>query len=68
MQIWQLFFILKQPVDILVTVFYNLTKLTNYLFIFNIELALLVFGMVPHQATSKVHGNGNKYTIKKYNG
>ena len=33
MQIWQLFIILKQPVHISVTVFYNLTKLANHLFI-----------------------------------
>ena len=32
MQIWQLFIILKQPVHISVTVIYNLTKLTSYLF------------------------------------
>ena len=38
MQIWQLFMILKQPVHISVTVFYNLTKLTNYLFIFTIQI------------------------------
>ena len=31
MQTWQLFIILKQPVHISVTVFSNLTKLTNYL-------------------------------------
>ena len=37
MQIWQLFIILKQPVHISVTVFYNLTKLTNHLFIFTIK-------------------------------
>ena len=35
MQIWQLFNILRQPVDISITVFPNPTKLTNYLFIFN---------------------------------
>ena len=33
MQIWQLFIILRQPVDISVTVFSNTTKLNNYLFI-----------------------------------
>ena len=38
MQIWQLFRILKQPAHISVAVFYNLTKLTNYLFIFAIEI------------------------------
>ena len=37
-QIWQLFKILKQPVHIIVTVFYNLTKLTDHLFIFAIEI------------------------------
>ena len=38
MQTWQLFIILKQPVPISVTVFSNLTKLTNYLLIFTIKL------------------------------
>ena len=33
MQIWQLFIILKQPVHISVTVFSNLTKLTNYIYV-----------------------------------
>ena len=33
----QLFIILKQPVHISVTVFYNLIKLTNHFFIFTIE-------------------------------
>ena len=32
------FTILKQTVHISVTVFYNLTKLTNHLFIFTIEI------------------------------
>ena len=40
MQIWQLFTVLNRRVDISVTVFSNLTKLTNYLFIFNTELIL----------------------------
>ena len=38
MQIWQLFIILKQPVHIPVTFFSNLTKLSNYLFIFTFEM------------------------------
>ena len=36
--IWQVFTIPKQPVHISVTVFYNLTKLINHLFIFTIEI------------------------------
>ena len=38
MQKWELFIILKQPVHITVAVFYNLTILTNYHFIFTIKL------------------------------
>ena len=34
MQIWKLFIILKQPVHSSVTIFSNLTKLTNYLYIY----------------------------------
>ena len=37
MQIWQLFIIIRHPVIISVTVFTNLTKLTNDLFIFPSE-------------------------------
>ena len=38
MQIWQLFNVLRQPVNISVTVFSNSTKLANYLFILPIEV------------------------------
>ena len=38
MQIWQILIVLEQPVDISVTVVSNLTKLTNYLFIFNTKI------------------------------
>ena len=34
MKIWQLFIILKRPVDISVTALCNVTKLTNYLNVF----------------------------------
>ena len=38
MQIWQLFIVLRYPVTISVTVFSNLTKLTNDLFINIIQI------------------------------
>ena len=43
MQLWELFIILKQPVNISVTVSFNLTKLTNhpfYLYYQNINRSL----------------------------
>ena len=38
MQIWQFFIVLRQPVDISVTVFSNPTKLTNYIFIIFVRM------------------------------
>ena len=46
LQIWKLFIILKQPVHISGTVFYNLTKLTNYLFIFTFKFVIHYLGLV----------------------
>ena len=44
MQIWQPFIILRQPVDISVTVFPNLTKLTN-----NFDISFILTILMQHR-------------------
>ena len=55
MQIWQLFIILKQPVG---TVFSNLTKLTNYLFICTIKIWA---SLIRYAKISEASGFKRKY-------